>query len=568
MDKKLRGKNSFFAKRRIIITAIMLFVTALIPSAAVFATDYSITMTTSGSVNINSTSGTASIDSSDINVITNCRAGYNLSLGTSVNDNNLYLDGDSSNNATDTYITPSNGTSALKDAPNTWGYFASFGASPIVPTKNNIFSPVPTLANNPTILRTPAETASDSDIDDTFKVYYGANAGLGLTAGDYHMIADSTTNQAGGLTYYFTANPTCTINLDITFAQNAGEDTVTNFPTSSDNTLDSLNNTLTLSDKVPVRSGYVFTEWNTSSNGTGTAFAAGETITIGAGTGELSGDVTLYAIWELDPACPAGYICYHGNGADAGTMNNQSASSNTKTILIASNYSRAGYGFAGWSTVSDITDTTVTPYGPNATITTPDLSSEGLKLYAKWVRKSGNLQTWSSCSTMNTGDVIALRDVRDDEVYTVSKLADNNCWITENLRLVPSTTSISVLNTNNPTSAFITAAPSSSSTTSQCAQDSAACDDQVHYYTGNMDRAKTQQPTGNDAQYAWYSYGSMYNWYTATAGNGIYTQTSGNVAGDICPAGWRLPTGDSSGEYTALSTALGGTSSTGAANLW
>ncbi|MBQ9029282.1 hypothetical protein IJ114_00740, partial [Candidatus Saccharibacteria bacterium] len=57
------------------------------------------------------------------------------------------------------------------------------------------------------------------------------------------------------------------------------------------------------------------------------------------------------------------------------------------------------------------------------------------------------------------------------------------------------------------------------------------------------------------------SYGANYNWYTATAGTGKYETTSGNVSSSICPKGWRLPTGGSSGEFTALDIAWGGTGS-------
>ena len=42
-----------------------------------------------------------------------------------------------------------------------------------------------------------------------------------------------------------------------------------------------------------------------------------------------------------------------------------------------------------------------------------------------------------------------------------------------------------------------------------------------------------------------YSYGNYYNWYSATAGRGTYSFSTNNnsVAGDLCPAGWRLPRG-------------------------
>ena len=118
---------------------ISLIIGAIVPSFLLFntasATDYSASITTSGDVELITASGQTIVDHSDINVVTNCRAGYNLTLGTTVNDNNLYLDGDSSNNSANTYITPADGASVLKNSPNTWGYFASFGASPIVPPK-------------------------------------------------------------------------------------------------------------------------------------------------------------------------------------------------------------------------------------------------------------------------------------------------------------------------------------------------------------------------------------------------------------------------------------------------
>ena len=36
---------------------------------------------------------------------------------------------------------------------------------------------------------------------------------------------------------------------------------------------------------------------------------------------------------------------------------------------------------------------------------------------------------------MTQGEVKALKDQRDNNVYTVAKLADGNCWMIENLRL-------------------------------------------------------------------------------------------------------------------------------------
>ena len=49
-------------------------------------------------------------------------------------------------------------------------------------------------------------------------------------------------------------------------------------------------------------------------------------------------------------------------------------------------------------------------------------------------------------------------------------------------------------------------------------------------------------------------YGTLYNYYAASAGTISGTSNSNNATYDICPAGWRLPTGGSSGEFQALYT--------------
>ena len=85
----------------------------------------------------------------------------------------------------------------------------------------------------------------------------------------------------------------------------------------------------------------------------------------------------------------AGCINYFANASDAvGTMGCQSASDGNSIDLLASNFSRTGYGFAGWS---DSYDYTTNPnakfYGPNETITVPTgTTTNGLSLYAVWVK--------------------------------------------------------------------------------------------------------------------------------------------------------------------------------------
>ena len=97
-----------------------------------------LTLTSSGSqdINVGASAGSA-ISADSINVATNCRYGYNLTLSTSVNDNNLYLNGDSSNNTAGTYFEPTDGTSVLNATTNKWGYYYNGSTTP---TSTSVFS--------------------------------------------------------------------------------------------------------------------------------------------------------------------------------------------------------------------------------------------------------------------------------------------------------------------------------------------------------------------------------------------------------------------------------------------
>ena len=134
-----------------------------------------------------------------------------------------------------------------------------------------------------------------------------------------------------------------------------------------------------------------------------------------------------------------------------------------------------------------------------------------------------------------------LTDTRDGKTYTVKKLADGNIWMTENLKLTNVT--ISNADSNLPSGKTVTIP--ASSTANWCTTNSTACDNQLM----TLDATDTSISGQSTAQ---PSYGVYYNWYTATATYGTYEMTSGNVSYDICPKGWRLPTGGDFGEFQAL----------------
>ena len=136
------------------------------------------------------------------------------------------------------------------------------------------------------------------------------------------------------------------------------------------------------------------------------------------------------------------------------TAGKVSATPNSTANLIAPNFYREGYGFAGWSTDFTATNSS-TIYGPNETISTNPTNggldvTSGAILYPVWVASTGTLQSFSCANSgltpasynSTTGkisatlsSITALTDARDGNTYAVAKLADGQCWMIENLRL-------------------------------------------------------------------------------------------------------------------------------------
>ena len=114
-------------------------------------------------------------------------------------------------------------------------------------------------------------------------------------------------------------------------------------------------------------------------------------------------------------------------------------------------------------------------------------------------------------------------DIRDNNSYTVRKLADGNCWMVDSLNLINK--SISSVDSNLPANKTVVVPASSASL--WCQNDTAACDNQL------MTLTDSTHP----------EYGTYYNWYTATATYGTYEKTSGETTYSICPKGWKLPSG-------------------------
>ena len=260
---------------------------------------------------------------------------------------------------------------------------------------------------------------------------------------------------------------------------------------------------------------------------------------------------------------------------------------NSTTTLVAPNFYREGYGFAGWSTEFDAkaafdAGKTVTIYGPNEPISTNPEDDRGLDvstgaiLYPVWVASSGTLQEFSCASSSLTpasyssttgkvsatlNSVTALTDSRDGNVYAVARLADGYCWMIENLRLDANHSADSSLAQGYDTG-FI-GLPASEDTnfdkngTANNLYSTGDYRTMPRYNNNNIkfggknvsgvDLIASYDATDTDTA-QWYSYGNYYSWSAAKATITKYTSYSASdaVSTSICPAGWMLPLGNAS----------------------
>ena len=487
-----------------------------------------LTLSSGGTLSLTTEAGVASQISENIGVTTSNYTGYTLTLETVGTTTDL-VHSENNSLVIPTISLGQNETSkTMSEFDGAYGY--SLNAAD--------YLPVPMVGGGGDELKTTSVANSTAE---TTTLTFGVKPSAGTASGTYTNTFRITAraNDAG---------------YAITYDPNAGGDTVNNMPSplTQYGTMSGLE--VYLDTAIPTRGGYEFLGWAETDGAEEAEYGVGGALELDP---ETQNSLTVYAVWKVS-TCEAEKICYVGNGDDGtGTMPDQTASSNTNTVLIAPNFSRSGYGFLGWNVMADGSGTM---YGPMETITTGDLSEGGMKLYAIWKQSEGLLQNWLGCSAMSTGEVTALTDFRDGETYAVAKLADGNCWTIENFRLNPPTALLSKANTNSPTTEFLEKAAVSGSTTTMCATNTQACDDTVSFNANSLDRGLTASYIGDSSSTTWYGFGVYYNWYTATAGNGTYNKASGSVTGDACPAGWRLPTSGASGtgEWAALNTAVNG----------
>ena len=260
-------------------------------------------------------------------------------------------------------------------------------------------------------------------------------------------------------------------------------------------------------------------------------------------------------------------INYNANGG-SGAPAQETGSSTTGAVQISSTQpTRTNYIFKGWCTEQTSDDTcsgeTVQPGGmlglhPGTTNLTPTVTRT---LYAMWESNALAMQNLDPSKCTATATTVV--DNRDNEEYLIQRLVDGKCWMLDNLRLdLTNSTILNGLTTSNThvDSASLTSLKSGNrSAGNQYASsgfvkwDSSSSSNAYDQAKANADYKDTTTTSYGDGS---GKIGVYYNYCAASAGSYCYDSGAGtgNASYDLCPAGWRMPTGGSSGEYKALYT--------------
>ena len=132
------------------------------------------------------------------------------------------------------------------------------------------------------------------------------------------------------------------------------------------------------------------------------------------------------------------------------------------------------------------------------------------------------------CEATEIGTTTTLTDTRDNNTYTVAKLPDGACWMTQNLRL----------------SGGRTLTPTDSNVSSNWSFP-------INSLTSDNTYTVARSAISDNT-----SYGGYYNYCAASAGAVCSSIATQDAAQDICPKGWRLPTHDEQDGITGYASAF------------
>ncbi|MBR3253834.1 InlB B-repeat-containing protein, partial [Candidatus Saccharibacteria bacterium] len=327
---------------------------------------------------------------------------------------------------------------------------------------------------------------------------------------------------------------------------------------------------ITLSSNSFTRPNYAFLGWSNDSSDTNPKFYAGSTIV------SYTDTLNVYAVWRQV------YSITFNKDSNVSSIEVLDSDGNIVGTITSSEQSLTLYKGDTYT----IKPTYATRYAPNVfektsgvgTFTkqtgyigtfTVGAGTATINVTSQYVDTP--MQNYSCSNIANVGNTKYIYDTRDNEVYLVGKLADNKCWMLDNLRfdIVAHKDDISSSNTNITNSATLTSLKSGN----RSAGNNYATAGVSYWGTNSYSAPQIAIQGKNEDDNEWdsnttaTSYGNgsgkigvYYNYCAASAGSYCYSKNAApeddtSASQDICPAGWRMPTSGNSGEYAALLTA-------------
>ena len=226
-----------------------------------------------------------------------------------------------------------------------------------------------TMANQ-TIRTGSTEALTTNAFSRTNYVFAGWNTasdGSGTAYADGASVTNLTTMAGATITLYAQWKATYTVHFDANATDATG--------TMANQTF-IVGQSQALTSNGFSRTNYVFAGWNTASDGSGTAYADGASVT--NLTTMAGATITLYAQWKATYT-----VHFDANATDAtGTMANQTFIVGQSQALTSNGFSRTNYVFAGWNTASDGSGTA---YADGASVTNlTTMAGATITLYAQW----------------------------------------------------------------------------------------------------------------------------------------------------------------------------------------
>lgn len=160
-----------------------------------------------------------------------------------------------------------------------------------------------------------------------------------------------------------------------------------------------------------------------------------------------------------------------------------------------------------------------------------------------------DIQKAGVLASMTEEEAYTLYDIRDEEDYKVSKLKDGNVWMLDNLRFSDSNYIMTEYDTNiapGTTWKF----PHANGEWKGSEQNTLVI---AYFDSTNAKNSTSHYGLGSGL------IGTHYNYCAASAGTYCYPngQETGDAVYDVCPSGWRMPTGGTEGEYSELYAMIG-----------